>query len=195
MAKGPKGFSDVEKVELKKKLCEECEKSWSLHGYKKTSIGEVTAKIGISTGAFYLLYAAKEDLFVDTLANVQTRLKNNIYEIVEKEKGKKGFIQAMKWHFQEYDKAPFLYDLGSPDFLSFLNKLPQERIELLKFDSTDFFHKVIETTNLTLKVKEEKAYAIMSALLYTVTLKDKVMYNHFEIFETLLDGAVDQLFV
>lgn len=34
MAKGPKGFSDIEKDELKAKLCVECERSWAVHGYK-----------------------------------------------------------------------------------------------------------------------------------------------------------------
>ncbi len=70
MTKGPKGFSDTEKDELRTKLCLECECSWALHGYKKTSIGELTANIGISTGAFYLLYFSKEDLFCETLERV-----------------------------------------------------------------------------------------------------------------------------
>ncbi len=30
----------------------------------------------------------------------------------------------MKWHFEEYMRFPFLYDCGTPDFLSFINKLP-----------------------------------------------------------------------
>ncbi|MCS4464127.1 TetR/AcrR family transcriptional regulator [Clostridium botulinum] len=35
----------------------------------------MTRKIGISTGAFYLLYSSKEDLFCETLERVQDRLK------------------------------------------------------------------------------------------------------------------------
>lgn len=194
MPKGPRGFSDTEKNELKTKLCIECERSWALYGYKKTSIGELTAKIGISTGAFYLLYSSKEELFCETLDRVQNRLKDRLQEIVSREGGKIGFIKAMKWHFKEYDNAPFLYDFGTPDFLAFLNKLPKERVEKLEFNSTSFFYDIIALANLTPKVDKEKAYAITNTLLYTVTLKERLLFDHFEVFEFLLNSAIDELF-
>jgi len=194
MAKGPKGFSDEEKDELRAKLCLECERSWAIHGYKKTSIGELTAKIGISTGAFYLLYSSKEDLFCETLERVQNRLTNGLQQIISSEGGKSGFIKAMIWHFQEYDKSPFLYDSGTPDFLAFLNKLPKDRIEKLKGDSVSSFNDMIELANLTLKVDMEKAHAITSTLLFTVTLKERLTYDHFEVFEFLLKSVMDELF-
>jgi Transcriptional regulator len=194
MTKGPKGFSDIEKDALRKKLCLECEHSWALHGYKKTSIGELTSKIGISTGAFYLLYPSKESLFIDTLEHVQIRLKNSILEIVNTDKGKTGFIKSIKWQFQEYDRSPFLYDFGTTDFLSFLNKLPKDDVEKLKFDGKAFFGKLVKLTDLELKVDMEKAFALTSTLLYTVTIKKHLNYNHFDTFDFLLDCVVDRLF-
>ncbi|MBO1003914.1 TetR/AcrR family transcriptional regulator [Pseudogracilibacillus auburnensis] len=194
MAKGPKGFTEAEKDNLRTKLCIACERSWALHGYKKTSIGELTAKIGISTGAFYMLYSSKEDLFCDSLERVQSRLKNRLRDIICQDGGKEGFTKAMKWHFEEYDRYPFLYDCGTPDFLSFLNKLPKERVEKLKFDSAAFFDETMELANLTLKVQKEKAHALIGTLLYTVTIKDKLDYDHFEVFDFLLDSVVDKLF-
>ena len=194
MPKGPKGFTEEEKATLRTKLCLECERSWAQHGYKKTSIGELTTKVGLSTGAFYLLYSAKEDLFYDTLQRMQDKLKKGIENIIKSESGKIGFINVMKLHFQKYDKAPVLYDLETPDFLAFLNKLPKECVEKLKLDSASIFHDVIKGTNLTLKVNEEKAYALISTLLYTVTIKGKINYDHHEIFEVLLINVVDSLF-
>lgn len=194
MAKGPKGFTDTEKDDLRAKLCIECERSWALHGYKKTSVGELTAKIGISTGAFYMLYSSKEDLFCESLERVQIRLKTGLRDIISQDGGKAGFIKAMKWHFEEYDRFPFLYDCGTPDFLSFLNKLPKDRIEKLKFDSESFFYETIKLANLTLKVNKEKAHALIGTLLYTVTIKERLDYDHFEIFDFLLNSVVDRLF-
>lgn len=194
MAKGPKGFTDTEKEELRNKLCIECERSWSLHGYKKTSISELTAKIGISTGAFYLLYKSKEDLFCETLERVQIRLKTGLRDIISHDGGKDGFIKAMKWHFEEYDRSPFLFDFGTPDFLSFLNKLPKDRVKKLEFDSVSFFYETIELANLRLRVDKEKAYALTSTLLYTVTTKERLGHNHFEVFDFLLNCVVDRLF-
>lgn len=194
MTKGPKGFSDEEKAELRTKLCTECERSWALHGYKKTSVGELTAKIGISTGSFYLLYSAKEDLFCDTLERVQYRLKSKLQEIIKSKRGKAGFISSMKWHFKEFDKSPFLYDLGTPDFLAFLNKLPKDRIERLHFDSETFFYDTIDLAGLRLKVEKEKAYAVIGSMLFIVTLKDKLANDRFEVFEFLLNSTIDKIF-
>ena len=194
MAKGPKGFTESEKTELRNKLCVECEQSWTLHGYKKTSIGELTTKIGISIGTFYQLYSSKEDLFCDTLERVQNRLKTELKDIIDNNEDKAGFIKAMKWHFEEYDRSPFLYDFGTPDFLAFLNKLPKDRVEKLKFDSTSFFGEMIERTNLKLKVDKEKAYALTSALLYMVTIKERIDYDHFEIFDFMLHSVVVKIF-
>ena len=195
MAKGPKGFTEREKDELRNKLCTECERSWALHGYKKTSVGELAAKIGISTGAFYLLFSAKEDLFCETLERIQIRLKTVLKNYIIAQGGKEGFIKAMKWHFEEYSRFPFLYDCGTPDFLSLINKLPKEHIEKLEFDGVSFFYETIELANLTLKIPKEKAYATISALLYTVSLKKEwINYDHFEIFDFLLNSVVDKLF-
>ena len=194
MPKGPKGFSDEEKTDLRTKLCEECERSWTQYGYKKTSIGELTSKVGLSTGSFYLLYSAKEDLFCDTLQRIQNRLKKGIEDIVREMSGKSGFISVMQFNFQEYNKSPVLYDLGTTDFLAFMNKLPKDRVKKLEFDSTSFFIDTIKELNLTLKIDEEKAHSILSALLYTVTLKEKIPYDNFEVFEFILNSVVDQLF-
>ncbi|PIH05807.1 TetR/AcrR family transcriptional regulator [Clostridium combesii] len=194
MAKGPKGFSDAEKDELRAKLCVECERSWAVHGYKKTSVGELTRKIGISTGAFYLLYSSKEDLFCETLERVQDRLKSGLQDIVGNDRSKAGFIKSIKWLFREYNNSPFLYDFNNPDFLSFLNKLPKDSVEKLKFDNLSFFDNAIEHANLTLKIDKEKAYAVIGTLLYTVSMKDDLSYNHLEIFDFLLDSVIDRLF-
>jgi AcrR family transcriptional regulator len=194
MPKGPKGFSDEEKNDLRSKLCLACEHSWAQFGYKKTSIAELTSKIGLSTGAFYLLYSSKENLFCDTLQRIQHRLKTGMEKICRSESGKAGFVSVMRYNFQEYDKSPALYDVGTTDFLAFMNKLPKDYVERLKFDGTSIFIDAIKALNLKLKIDEKKAHAILSALLYTVMLKEKLSYNHDEVFEFLLNSVVVHLF-
>lgn len=190
MVRGPKGFTEKEKEALRTKLCLACENSWALHGYKKTSIGELTASIGISTGAFYLLFASKEELFCETLTRVQDYLMVTIRKITTEIDGIEGFRQGMIWHFDEYDKRPFLYDVSSPDFLAFMNKLPPAKIEALRMDSLAFFDEMVANASLNLTVSREKAFAITSSLLYTVTNKERITYDHRDVFLFLLDGAL-----
>lgn len=194
MPKGPKGFSPEEKEVLRANLRRACENSWAAYGYKKTSVGELTTKIGISTGAFYLLYSSKEELFCETLQEIQARLKATLKSILVSEKGKTGFIKGVIWHFQEYERLPFLYDMGSPDFLSFLNRLPQEKVASLMFDGESFFYEMLDMAGLSLKVEAKKAHAVISSLLHMVTLKDRLSDDHFEVFSFLLDSAMDDLF-
>jgi hypothetical protein len=67
-------------------------------------------------------------------------------------------------------------------------------VEKLKFDSKAFFEKIVKLTALELKVDMEKAFALTNTLLYTVTIKERLNYNHFDTFDFLLDCVVDRLF-
>ncbi|WP_321387813.1 TetR/AcrR family transcriptional regulator [uncultured Enterococcus sp.] len=194
MARGPKGFSDEEKAVLRDRLCMECEKKWALLGYKKTNIGELTSAVGISTGAFYLLFPSKEDFFCETLIRVRNRLKETIMTIIHENKNKQGFVTALNWHFQEFERVPFLYDLGSPDFMAFLNKIPRERVDEMTFDSKTFFYEMVEASNLTFKFDSQKCYEVINTLLYTVELKKNTPYDSRWVFEFLLNSVIDDLF-
>ena len=76
-----KGFSEEEKLILRKKLCAACERSWTKFGYRKTTIGELTKETGIATGSFYLLFENKEELFLETFLLLYTvTLTNTVYD-------------------------------------------------------------------------------------------------------------------
>lgn len=69
-----RGFSEEDKFQIKEKLKRACEQSWKTNGYKRTSIPYLTKTVGISTGAFYLMYETKEQLFIEVLEKVQENL-------------------------------------------------------------------------------------------------------------------------
>lgn len=191
MAKGPKGFSDEEKAQLKLELMAECEQIWATRGYKKTAVSELTKKVGISTGAFYLLYPAKEDLFCDTLQNIQHRLKSKMEEIVLQQRGKEGFVNAIIWHFDELIRLPYLHETSTDDFISFASKLPLQKVEALKFDNKRFFYSFMESSGLKPKIEEEKIFAVINSLLSSVVIDSPL---NREAFEFLLNTAVDNMF-
>ncbi|WP_086315411.1 hypothetical protein A5821_002896 [Enterococcus sp. 7F3_DIV0205] len=193
MKTGTKGFSEEKRAELRSTLCMECEKSWGTNGYKKTNIAELTSKASISTGAFYLLYGTKEDLFVDTLDRVQNRLKTNWRNILNASPSKKGFVEAMKFLFREYKNSPFLYDFSNPDFLAFIGKLPPNLITELETDNWKFFEEALHIANLELKVSEKKAFEIINTLLSIIIIRDRVTDDFESIFEFILDSTIDNV--
>lgn len=189
-------LSDDDKENIRKRLRELCEEYWIAQGYKKTGIKSLCEKAGISVGTFYTLYPTKEDLFFETIETIQKRLKEKIFKINRDRQAKDGFAESMKELFKEYDSKPFLYNVNTPDFQSFITKLPEETIKKVKFDSFDFFRQAVQTANLELKMEESKAYGILSALLSTINAKEtlSVTCDYFAVFNFMVDSLVADIF-
>ncbi|TCK98217.1 TetR family transcriptional regulator [Natranaerovirga hydrolytica] len=190
----PKGFSEQEKSVIREKLIDCCKNNWEKYGYKKTNIEELCSNAGISKGAFYIFFESKELIFLETLRIIQ----KNLYELVEaillEEQNKYGVAKALKVVYSEYDKSPFLYDTSSQDFTSFINKLSDAEKQSIFFDSLTGAKQMINKPFLTLRISEEKALSVMASLLFSITGKDKMAYNHFEVFEFMLDNLIDEIF-
>ncbi len=189
-------LSDADKENIRerlKKLCEEC---WIEQGYKKTNIKGLCVKTGISVGTFYTLYQTKEDLFLETIETIQRRLKEKIFEINRDRQTKDGFAESMKELFKEYNSKPFLYNVNTPDFQSFITKLPEETMKKIKFDSFDFFRQAVHTANLELKMEESKAFGILSALLSTINAKETLSAtcDYFAVFDFMVDSLLADIF-
>lgn len=189
-------LSDTDKENIRKRLKELCEECWITQGYKKTSIKSLCEKAGISVGTFYTLYPTKEDLFFETIETIQRRLEEKIFAINRDRRTKDGFAESMKELFKEYDSKPFLYNVNTPDFQSFITKLPEETIKKVKFDSFDFFRQAVRAASLELKMEESKAYGILSALLSTINAKEtlSVTCDYFVVFEFMVDSLVADIF-
>ncbi len=189
-------LSDADKKAIRKKLEELCEECWIAQGYKKTSIKNLCDKAVISIGTFYTLYPTKEDLFFETIMNVQRRLNEKIIDINRSSQTKEGFAQSMKMLFREYDSKPFLYNVHTPDFQSFVTKLPEEMVNKIKFYSLDSFRQVIHAANLNLKMEEDLVYGILSALLSTISARETLSAtcDYFAVFDFMVDSLVEDIF-
>jgi len=190
----PKGFTETEKENIREKLIQECKEQWEQFGYRKTNIDTLCSKSGISKGAFYIFFSSKEHLFLETIKKVQRDLYDLMEKIMEKEENKNGVRQALKTVYLEYDKSPFLYNTTSTDFVSFLNKISTEERESITQDSLSCAKKLFKVPFLSLRISEEKALSVMSALLFTITSKEKMICNHFEVFQFMLDNLINQIF-
>lgn len=189
-------LSDADKKAIRERLQELCEECWIAQGYKKTSIKNLCDRAGISIGTFYTLYPAKEDLFSETIGRIQERLKEKVLGINRRRQTKEGFAQSIKELFREYDSKPFLYNVNTPDFQSFVTKLPEETLQKIKFDSVDAFKQAARTANLTLKMEPSQAYGILSALLTTTNAKETLAAtcDYFAVFDCMVDILVNNIF-
>lgn len=189
-------LSDADKKAIRKRLEELCEECWIRQGYKKTSIKNLCDKASISIGTFYTLYHTKEDLFSETIESIEKRLTEKVLAINRSRQTKEGFAQSMKELFREYDSKPFLYNVNTPDFQSFVTKLSEETIQKIKFDSFEFFNQAVKAANLTLKMEPSQAYGILSALLSTINAKETlaITCDYFAVFDCMADILVNSIF-
>lgn len=190
----PKGFTDDEKKIITNKLIEECKYSWQRYGYKKTSVDELCKNAGISKGAFYIFFKTKEELFYNTLKEVQ----ENLYKVVEEKiainPNKNGVADALKEIFSEYINSSFMYDTKSVDFISFFNKLSEEERNDLSNKSYIGAKGMLNKPFLKLKIEEDLAISVLSAMLITITQKDNMLCDPMNVFDFMINNLIDSIF-
>ena len=133
---------------------------------------------------------------METIDRIQKRLKKKVLDINGRRQSKEGFAQSIKELFREYDSKPFPYNVNTPDFQSFVTKLPKEALQRIKFDSFETFRQAARAANLTLKIESSQAYGILSALLSTISAKETLAAtcDYFAVFDRMADILVDSIF-
>jgi AcrR family transcriptional regulator len=189
-----RSFTEAEKEDIRKKLIAECEKSWAAFGYKKTNVSELCAKAGISTGAFYMFFDSKETLFCNVIDYLQQQIILLIDESLSIPPSKEEICQVLKQMYLEYDRTNILTQNNSPDFIAFWNRAPKEWKEKHLMISDEYLANTIFGSNVKMKMSKEKALGILGALMTIITNKDILGYDHFEIFCTLLDSVINEIY-
>jgi len=189
----PRSFNEAEKDNIRQNLIAECKKSWSAHGYKKTSVSELCVKVGISTGAFYSFYDSKEALFCDVMDTFQKSTGQMFKEMLSSPPTKEEICQVLKKLYLEYAENDIITKRHSPDYKSLLNKLPKQWRERHSKNSEDGLAATLFAPNIKMKVSKDRAHGIIDTLLLTVVNKE-IIKDHYEIFCTLLDCVIDEIY-
>lgn len=187
-------FTDLEKGNIKEKLLVNCEESWCKLGYKKTSIDDLCAKAGISKGAFYLFYPSKEALFFDVITNIQARLVSLTRITLGKVPTKEHLCNTLKLIYREYIKIPFIFEMSSPDFIAFMNKLPKEKIDELAFHGNYDIQDIIKESKLQYKVDENMGNSAFAILFMPNTERNNLPCEHLKVIDFMIDTLVETVF-
>lgn len=187
-------FSELEKINIKNKLLLNCEDSWSKLGYKKTSVDDLCAKAGISKGAFYLFYRSKEELFFDVITNIQKRLVGMARNSLGIKPTKASLSKTLKHIYREFIKIPFIFEINSPDFIAFMNKLPADKINELAFHGNYDLWNIIKETKLPYKVEEAKGISAFGILFMPNCERENLPYNHLEVVDFMIDTLIEAVF-
>lgn len=78
----PRGFSDQEMHDLRKKLIDTASEALNKTGIRKTTVEELARGANLSIGAFYKFYPSKEALFFEIYEINEEELKNEFLKML-----------------------------------------------------------------------------------------------------------------
>lgn len=136
-----KAFSDEEKELINENIKKEAFELFRKNGIRKTTIGDITKKVGIAQGGFYTFYKNKEELFYDIIDDdMDVQIQHCLYYLDKcDDKPQDTLYKAIKhncMHMQE-NRAMWL---DEPDIMEILNRRKSEEVN----SERDKFKSVIE---------------------------------------------------
>lgn len=140
-------FSDQEKQAIKNQLFIEGKLLFEMYGPQKTSIGELTKKVGIAQGTFYQFYSSKEELYFEVIETeeklIQTNLRNKVKDLPELTK--KDFEDFLHTAEKSLSNSPIIKQLYDENIMAWLmRKVPTEKLTNNTQQDLEFFLPLIE---------------------------------------------------
>lgn len=167
----PKAFSEREKETLRAQMRERGNKLFEIQGLKKTSVEELTQAVGISKGAFYLLYESKEELFLQILEELEADLRARIFDVSlsPQEDAQQLLARLLNSALLTWDRYPLLKNFGRADYEYLARKLSPERIQAHTNRDNEFvndFIRRIKREGLPVKASPRLISNLMKSLFF-----------------------------
>lgn len=113
----PRPFADEERTLLKQKLHASARHRIEQSGVRSMSVADLARQVGISKGAFYLLYESKDALVMEILDEVESEVRNQLLDVASDRTGSPtqvmhGVVRTM---FEAVGGHPVLALLADPE--------------------------------------------------------------------------------
>jgi AcrR family transcriptional regulator len=189
----PKAFSEHEKDILRAQMRQKGKRLFEKQGLKKTSVDELTQAVGVSKGAFYLLYESKEELFLEILEELEIDFRSRIFDftVSSQEDARKLLGKLLKSAFLTWDEYPLLKNFGMAEYEYLARKLPAKRIQAHINHDNEFvsdFIKGIKREGIAVKASPRVISNLMKSLFFVSLHRDDLDINAYaESMEILAD--------
>ncbi len=174
----PKAFTEQEKELIRTRLLEQGHKQFSAYGLRKTNIEELAEAAGISKGAFYLFYASKEALFMDVVEQVEQRLRQELFAMVDLPgPSSRARLFALLHHaFHRVKTIPLLQFLTGSDYDLLFRRVPPETFQEHVAHDRAFINELItrcQKAGIPLQVRPEEIISLLYPLVLTILHEDE----------------------
>lgn len=134
-------FNEREKEFIRNNLLQHGRQLFGDHGLNKTTISDLTKRVNIAQGSFYLFYKSKEELYFEILEQEERYIKEELLNrtLLKEKLTKANFRDFLQQALQFLDESPILRQLFDKSTMNQLfRKLPQEKFDSNKQGDVDF---------------------------------------------------------
>lgn len=183
----PKIYSEEKRQEIKEKLIEAGLELIKQKGMRKTSVEEITKKVGIAQGTFYNFFKSKEILIYEISSTYKERINHKMEEIV-KQKG----------HLDRKDLRELYHDMIFKDEDNVYRFLTREDVQILLTRlPSDYFSKIgdikSEIENNLCYVNEKKEEYDINSIINWIQIMNLTIQNKDILIESSVEKNVDKI--
>src|SRR5512136_3106651 len=180
----PKGFTELEKELIRKRLIEQGYKRFSTYGLKKTNIEELAEAAKISKGAFYLFYESKEALFMDVAELAEQRYRQEILAAISLPgpTPRARLLVVFKKAIDLLKTIPILQFFTGSDFDLLFRKVPAEKLQEHLASDRMFFEELVtrcQDAGIPIRAQPEEISGLLYPLVLSIMHEDDLSLNNF----------------
>lgn len=175
-------FNDNEVAAIKERLKREGRECLARFGVRKTTVDQLSAAAGISTGAFYRFYDSKELLFFEIIEDMHEEMYGLALETlrarVDLPQAERMELAILRFFAQMKDLSVSSVWESDMDYL--LRKIPEETLRDHWSDDRTHIRELIVHSGLRLTVDPDEATAILWGLTLMLPGRKNFQAEEFE---------------
>lgn len=163
---------------IKQSLLEHGRELFSNYGLQKTTISDITKKVGIASGTFYNYFSSKEELYFEILEREEAIIMEQLLNVAFEKGGnpKETLQKQLQKAIHTIETNPLIRQLYFENNLNvIMSKLPPERLEKHIQQDAESLLPVIEQWQKAGMIVNEDAEKLAGVLraLFVLTLHEK----------------------
>lgn len=175
-------FSEAERAVITEKLKQAGREYISRYGIRKTTVEQLSAAAGISTGAFYRFFQTKELLFFEVIEDMHEEFYGQALSLLQTRTDlpQEQRMELAIMNFFAHMRKLGISDVWENDMEYLLRKIPASILEKHWSDDKTHIRELIEGSDLRLTVSTEEATAILHLLTMLLPAKNRISPQEFE---------------
>ena len=180
----PRGFTEHEKVLIRKRLLEQGYRQFSAYGLRKATVEELAEAAGISKGAFYLFYESKEALFMDVVELAEKRFRQEVSSAIDLPgpSHRARLLAVLKTASSLFKTIPLLQSFTGSDFDLLFRRIPAEKLQEHLASDRVFFEELIahcQDAGIPIRARVEEMRGLLYALVLIILHEDDFVLSNF----------------